>query len=243
MMFDCHTHILPGIDDGSRSVEKSISMLLSMADNGVSDVFLTPHFNMMMYKNIDEFLEKRQESFDLLKSAIADIPGEDGKKLSRMKLYCGAEVAFNCGMHKADGLKKLCIDNTNCLLLELPYMPWKESVFDEVRAITEEAELSVVLVHIERFRRVNKKFESYVELHSIAAAMQINAESLFSFWDKRFCVKLIKNNMVNLLGSDCHGMTSRPPNVHLGYEFIRENFGDDVYEEFISSPKKMLEQK
>ena len=65
MMIDFHTHILPGVDDGSRSIEESLAMLQAEADAGIERVVFTPHFYASQNSPKD-FLRRRQESWSAL---------------------------------------------------------------------------------------------------------------------------------------------------------------------------------
>ena len=98
MMTDFHTHILPGVDDGSRSVEMSVQMLESMAKQGITRVVATPHF----YAQVDSpkaFLERRTAAVSELQAAMEGVP-----KLP--KLSVGAEVHFFTGCLKLIFLSK-----------------------------------------------------------------------------------------------------------------------------------------
>ena len=103
-MVDFHTHILPKIDDGSKSVEESLAMLRSEWEQGIQEVVLTPHF----YPQMDdprEFLARRQASFERLQAAM----GEEALP----KLRLGAEVYFYYGMSNSEILKELVISYDN----------------------------------------------------------------------------------------------------------------------------------
>ena len=70
-MIDFHSHILPGIDDGAKTVEESISMLKSSYEKGVRITVLTPHFYPKGQESLPPFIQKRQEAYELLKTDIA----------------------------------------------------------------------------------------------------------------------------------------------------------------------------
>ena len=98
-MIDFHTHILPGVDDGSKNVEESLLMLDSMKNQGVKTVIATPHF----YANdesVESFLSRRNEAFSSLKKSLADGP----------EIILGAEVRYYDGISRLEDLKKLRIE-------------------------------------------------------------------------------------------------------------------------------------
>ena len=85
-MLDIHSHILPGVDDGSKSLDESVKILEMMKEQGITDVIATPHFYAFR-ENLDEYLKKIQDSYNLLKSYVAgmnlpDIYLGTGKRIS-----------------------------------------------------------------------------------------------------------------------------------------------------------------
>ena len=92
-MLDFHTHILPGIDDGSASLESSVEMIRQSIQQKISGIVLTPHF----YADTDEpeaFFRSRRASAQRLFDAAQNIPGCP-------RLLLGAEVHYYRGMAKA----------------------------------------------------------------------------------------------------------------------------------------------
>ena len=117
-MMDFHSHILPGADDGSRSVEESLAMLKMAAEQGVRHMVATPHF----YAHHDDpaaFLERRAEAWQRLAEAMTRQPGLPDISL-------GAEVYFFRGISQSDVMEDLIIQGTRCLLVEMPESPWTD---------------------------------------------------------------------------------------------------------------------
>jgi len=112
-MLDIHTHILPNIDDGSRSVAESVAMIRASMEQGVNRLALTPHFYPER-ESPKRFLERRGESARELSAALAGM-----KQLPKMCL--GAEVAYFEGMSRTEHIDSLCIGRTRMLLVELPF--------------------------------------------------------------------------------------------------------------------------
>lgn len=106
MTVDFHSHILPKMDDGSRSVEESHAMLQLLGSQGIREVVLTPHF-YPQHTTPRRFLEKRSRCEGILREYIA---GEEGLP----KLRCGAEVYFYPQMSHSDDLRDLAIQGTDC---------------------------------------------------------------------------------------------------------------------------------
>ena len=211
-MIDFHTHILPGIDDGSPDVQTSLRMLVEEVKTGVDTVVLTPHFRASK-DSIDRFLRDRNESYEKLASAILS-----RKMLEFPKLHLGAEVTYFNGIGKASDVSKLCIEGTKTLLLELPRDKWGASVFSDVKELINSQGLDIVLAHLERYVDVPGYKKDLSKLLTLPVTVQINAGSLLkSGKRKKEAISLLKTARHTLLSSDCHNLTTRKPNLKAGY--------------------------
>ena len=124
-MIDFHSHILPGMDDGSKSTQESLEMLDMLRAQGVDTVAATPHFYAR--ENPPEvFLRRRAEAWNRLRPQLtADSP----------RVLLGAEVRYFQGISHVDRLHDLCLEGQDVLLLEMPFSPsitmgspaWKSS--------------------------------------------------------------------------------------------------------------------
>ena len=150
-VIDFHSHILPGIDDGSRNVETSISMLRMCREQGVDIMIATPHFYADSNR-VERFVENRKNAYDKVMAENADIP----------HIMMGAEVAFFDGISRAERVDALTIEGTNIMLLEMPFVTWSDSVVHEVRDLIEKRHFHIILAHIERFLKIPGN-KSYVE--------------------------------------------------------------------------------
>ena len=113
-MIDLHSHILPQMDDGSRSVDESLQMLAALAAQGVTDVAATPHF-YASENSPERFLARRRHAWQRLAPHLtASLPA----------VHLGAEVLFFEGIAGYDKLTQLCLTGTDALLLEMPFRPW-----------------------------------------------------------------------------------------------------------------------
>lgn len=199
---DIHTHILPAIDDGAKNADEAIKLLLTEQRQGVTDVVLTPHFNLADC-SVDEFLHARNTSFDVLREKI-----KETEVLNDIKLYLGAEVRYDPNLIYTD-IYKLCIENTSYLLLELSgSYPFN---FEQTVHWMLSQGVTPILAHIERYDYLVSNPKLLDELLSQGVIFQCNATSLFS---KRSCgrvKKLIKKGYVQLLASDTHNLETRPP--------------------------------
>lgn len=227
-MIDFHSHILPGIDDGSRDIEMSLRMLESSLRQGVTAIALTPHF----YADNDtpeRFLKRRDESFRELQRVSG----------SRPRLLKGAEVYYFPGLQHCEEISSLRLEGTPYLLLELPFHAWSERIIDEVSELNQRRDLQVVLAHIDRYIAMQKKGTVEALLEN-GIMLQANAESLLSRRSKRKVLKLIKQGAVSFLGSDCHNLTSRAPCIGEAAEVLRKSLGDEAADNFIKESDALL---
>ena len=232
-MIDFHSHILPRIDDGSKSSEMSLEMLAASYEYGVRTMVATPHF-YISHNTAEKFTQKRAASYESLTQHI----NKQDKPLPDIIL--GAEVYYFRGISHYDGLDKLKIGNTNYMLLEMPFERWSEKTLTEVNDITEETGLIPVIAHIDRYIDFQKGTDNIDRLISMGVPIQMNADYVNTFFTRSKAIKLIKDGTVTLLGSDCHNMDSRKPNLGQALAIITKKCGQEAVDDIISESKKIL---
>ena len=127
IMIDFHSHILPGIDDGSQTVNETVEMLRMEKQQGCVKVIATPHF-YADYDSAGRFLDKRAEALHKVQALREQ---EDWMP----EIQAGAEVYFFSGIGRADILPRLCVEGTSLLLLEMPFAQWTRDMAREVQDI------------------------------------------------------------------------------------------------------------
>ena len=217
-MTDFHTHVLPGIDDGSRSVEESVSMLRMLREQGVETVFATPHFYSTV-TSPERFLAKRQAAFERLKPYLTpDLP----------VVRLGAEIEYFEGVSRASGIRALNLEGTRILLLEMPEGRWSEREISEVEELNRSSGMTVMLAHIERY--IDHQKRGTLD-RLIAGGMIIQGSSDF-FAEKKTrkkALKLLSKGKIHVLGSDAHNTTTRAPMMGEAMAAVKEYFGRDVF--------------
>ncbi|MBR0410007.1 MAG: capsular polysaccharide biosynthesis protein [Eubacterium sp.] len=230
-IIDFHSHILPGIDDGSKNSKESLEMLREAGRQGVNLMVASSHF----YANrdrVERFLRRREDSWNRLQARIEKSRRQDRRdnyyrKMPEIRL--GAEVAFFEGISKAEEINKLTIEGTNILLLEMPFGKWKSSDLQEVADILEEGNIQIILAHLERFLMISSNKNLIYELMELPLYIQVNAESLLHWRTRGRTLKLLDKKGIGLLGSDCHGIEHRVPNLKEGREVVRKKLGEYFY--------------
>ncbi|MCR5825202.1 MAG: hypothetical protein K6G54_01420 [Oscillospiraceae bacterium] len=219
-MTDLHTHILPGMDDGSKHVAMSLAMLRSEWQQGVTAVVLTPHFYRDMERT-DDFLRRRSEAYDALRRAVDGCAPEDRRALPALSL--GAEVAWVAGMGAWRRVQELCYEGTHYLLLEPPFQAWNEQFFHDVYDLMNRG-FTPVIAHIDRYLGTQKP-EALERLFSLGLPTQISAEPFLHWGSRGRMLRCLRSGRAQLLISDCHNMETRPPNLGAAMELIRKKLG------------------
>lgn len=219
-MIDWHSHILPGLDDGSKDVAESVSMIGMQASQGVETVIATPHF----YANdetVDSFLSRRSKAMEALKPQLPE---------NAPRILLGAEVRYYQGISRLEGLKKLTVEGSKLLLLEMPMGVWTESMVRELVELSGKSSVRIVLAHVERYMKQQKQ-SVWDRIIESGILMQVNASFFASFTSKRKALNLLQNGVVQFVGSDCHNITTRPPMLGKALTVIRKKLGDDYLDQ------------
>ena len=190
MFVDFHCHILPGADHGSENLEMSCAQLCAACDAGVDTIVATPHF-YPAEDTVEAFLERRAKAYDELMSA----------NLHGIKIIPAAEVHLGMNIEYLEGLEKLCVGNTNYILLEFPPEPWPYWIYDSVTEIARTRRLRPIIAHIDRYSHLGRE-----KILKLNADVQMNASALLDSRRLRnYYLDLIADDAIHIIGSDCHG--------------------------------------
>ena len=220
-MIDIHTHILPGMDDGSASLKESLSMVRESARQGVRLLAATPHFYATQ-EDPEGFLRRREKSLSLLENAW-----QEGFPI----LLVGAEVRFFDGISRVEEVKSLVIEHTNIMLLEMPFTSWSGRMVDEVLELQRRRGFQVLLAHIERYLK-DQDSQVWDTLRQNGVWTQCNANFFLRWQTRRKAQALFKKGEIQMLGSDTHNMTTRPPNLALAREALVKSLGEAAWRDF-----------
>lgn len=204
-MVDFHTHILPRMDDGSRSNRQSMQMLRMEAEMGIDTVILTPHFYASQ-NSPERFLVRRQEAWERLWDALVD---------DSIQFMLGAEVQFFDHMDEVEEVSQLAIGVTGVLLLEMPFRPWDARTVRTVLELNGRGGMQIVLAHIERYSSFCRDKGIWRELRESGVLMQVNASFFSGFLGCQRAMAMMQRGEFQLIGSDCHNMAERKPNWDL----------------------------
>lgn len=228
-MIDIHTHILPNVDDGSKSFTDSIRMVKESQALGVNHLIITPHIfsPYIKCKTKDEIIPIFNEFKNLVKEEGIDV-----------NLYLGHEVSYNFRIF--DYFKYgefLTLNNRNYILFELPYENELRN-FEELRYNFECYNMNLILAHIERYTYYSIKKLKALKAQNVY--FQVNASSLQKS-SKYFKTanKLLKLDLVDFIASDIHH--NRTNYLKDAYEFVLKAYGQERAERiFYLNPQKLV---
>lgn len=229
-MIDFHSHILPQIDDGSSGVKESLEMLEELSLQGVDTVVSTSHFYATQ-RSPQEFLARRERAVEQLKARLPE---------NAPRILLGAEVLYFPGMSRMDELSTLCIEGTNILLLEMPFRPWSEHMIREVHDLARSGRYTLMMAHIERYYD-DQPVSVWDDLLGEGVLMQSNADFFLPFFAGRKALRLLREDRIHLLGTDCHNMTSRPPQMDEALRVIRRRLGEEKLAQIDELGRELLQ--
>lgn len=220
-LVDVHSHILPGIDDGSPDVETSLKMIEALQSQGARAIVLTPHYysDSISY---EDFVARRDNALHLLEKSLP--PGSP-------KLIPAAEVYITKYLLNNSNLDALKIGNTDYALIEHPFScDFSQEIYDRLLSLNYDYGIKPILAHIERypaFMDDGDLLDSYIEMGCIA---QVNISSFVdssrSLRKKLF--KYLESGRIHLIGTDCHNLSSRKPDFETGVNAIIKKCGAEA---------------
>ncbi len=222
-MLDFHTHILPSVDDGSSSAEESLKMLKALKEQGVDKVVLTPHFYAYA-SDIKSFLYDREKALDTLKERIR------GENLG-IGLYLGCEVLYFDEIWRIDDIKKLCIDGTQYMLVEMPFAAWTDSCVNGVVNLMSRG-ITPVIAHFDRYIKYQHGMHVFYDLINEGALLQMNCGYINRFLTRGKAISFLKKGIVSFIGTDCHNMADRQPNYAAAIKHIEKGLSAHRFETF-----------
>lgn len=189
-MIDFHTHILPNVDDGPKTIEESLEILKTLEELNIDTVCLTPHYYASR-KTPERFIEKRNKAYEELKEAYS----------GNIKFLLGSEVCYYSGISNLKEITSLRLEGTKLLLLEMPSVPWNNLVINEVLSLNARDDIQVVLAHIERYIDFQKK-ETLDLLIRSQVLFQSNLSFFYGIFRRKKALKMLNN--ISFIASDVH---------------------------------------
>ena len=193
---DIHSHLIPGIDDGSRSMKESVEMARGLKELGFRKIITTPHVIWDYYPNTAENINKGLELLRLeLKRKNVDI-----------EIEVAAEYMLDYEFKEKISKSKLLTFGEKYLMFELSFLS-QPDFFSELTFNLQVEGYKLVFAHPERYQYFHKDFKEYENLKAKGIFFQINYISLLGAYGhqtKKTAEKMITENMVEFIGTDLH---------------------------------------
>ena len=219
-MIDIHNHVLPNIDDGSKSIEMSLRMLKYAYEQGVTEVVNTVHYQHPLFLNIDHSLE----SFERIKKSLQLKLNDCGVQI---KIHLGSEVYYYENLLKIVNEPLTTLGGGKYMLIEFPpkNMPnsQKQTLFDlKISGVTP------IIAHPERYQLVQENFSIIYDWINAGCLIQVDAGSLLGLMGKKAkesSLLIVKEGCCHILASDAHNDSNRNFCIGDAYNCVKNIIG------------------
>lgn len=234
-MFDIHSHIIHGIDDGAKTLEESLSMIKIAKEEGFDYIVATPHYARGYYEN----------SYESIVYKVKEINAILEEKDINIKVLPGQEVYLDDQTLKdyKNGLLGT-INNTSYMLVEFPMEALPKNALDILYELRVRG-VNPIIAHPERYKYFIEKpslINSFLEEEYL---FQINSVSLKGVFGKKAqdtAIKFLQHGIGSFIGSDCHSLNKRCPGIINGIDIINE-VSPKLTEDMKENYKCLLEDK
>ncbi|HIT90003.1 MAG TPA: hypothetical protein IAC41_06260 [Candidatus Merdenecus merdavium] len=235
--YDIHNHMLPGVDDGAKDWKEAKNMLKLAYQEGISNIIVTPHFNMKWKITPKEALLEYKKKLQEMAYEISE----------EYHIYLGNEIYYH---HDAaehlDQKKIFSLADSSYVLVE--FSPVKE--YEYIENALYQLQIGgymPILAHAERYECLRKNTENLADLVDRGIYIQVNASSIMkeaSFLNKKFIRKLLDKDLVHFIGTDTHNLSNRPPLIKKCAHYIEKRYGKERVDRLlIHNPEQILRNK
>ena len=233
MVFDIHSHILPGIDDGAKDADETKRMLQIASEEGIDAVVATPHFTCGM--SVKQ-TQKRIELYEAVRNWWK-------KKEPDKEFYLGNELFY--GESLVEALEEgaaLTMNGTRYVLVEFPIYADFSYVQKAVRTL-QYAGYFPIIAHVERYENMQDrgKIQNLVDM---GAYMQVNVSSIVGnhgLIAQHRIVRFLKAGLIHFVASDAHGAGVRRPEMQQCKVYLERKIGLKKTRQILEiNPEKML---
>lgn len=230
-MIDIHSHILPNIDDGSKSEDETYKLLKKAVSEGISSIIATPHFDPTYHTSRPQILTKVEMANQIAKKhnlPITVLPGQE------VRLY--AELIENLKDHVTLGDKGMYI------LIEFPedHVPkYAEKIFYALQL----QEIQPILVHPERNQEILNNPNILYNFVRRGVLAQITAGSLvgkFGKTIKKRSIEFIDHELIHFVASDAHHLGTRDFHMTKAKKLITRKFGKEYADNLFNNAEFIL---
>ncbi|GGF98631.1 tyrosine-protein phosphatase [Paenibacillus abyssi] len=231
-MIDIHSHILHGMDDGPARLEDSVELAVAAVNNGVTAIIATPHHKETFHNDAIK-VEQAVKELNFILNARG-IP---------LYVYPGQEIrAHEKLLEDLESGKLHTLGSSSYLLIEFPSSRIPERFEDTIHELSI-AGLTPIIAHPERNAEIAGRPERLAELVLAGALCQVTSHSLTGIFGRkvlRLAYTLIQRNLIHLIASDAHNLTTRPYQLLEAYNVVSSRFGLSTTEYFKANAYAVL---
>ncbi len=194
---DIHNHILPGIDDGAKTVAESLSLIKGMGEIGISNFICTPHIMENYYPNDHETI---QNALSLVQNELKN------NNLSHVRIKAAAEHMIDSGFELLVDSNGLMPISENYILVEMSYLQASLNFEESIKKLRDKG-LFPIFAHPERYAYLRYDRGDYTRMKDLGMLFQLNLLSLSGYYGKdvhKKALALLDDNLIDFLGSDIH---------------------------------------
>lgn len=236
-IIDIHSHILPGVDDGSDSYETSMRMLRCAVDDGISAVILTPHNKP----------DHRHLQYSGIESGAARLREGMAKEAIHIELYIGSELYYRSGiLDEMQGSELVTMADSRYVLVEFNPLAECDYIRNGIYSLLTGG-YCPILAHVERYQNVCAAKYGIEDLIEMGCYIQVNAGSIMGrsgSKTRRFVKKILKQRQVHFVATDAHDLGQRPPRLSECAEYVGKKYGEDYSRKlFCDHPMYVIEDE
>lgn len=234
-MIDIHSHIIPGIDDGSKNMEMTLEMLKNAEIDGTKEIVATPHY----------LLEYGDSTIEEVKVLVKEINSIVNKERINIKIYSGQEVYFTENILKdyLDG-NIGTLNDSRYMLIEFNMNRFEENIFDILYEL-QVRDITPIIAHPERYRSIIKnplEINSFIDEGYLFQLDSGSLTGVFGKEVKKTAEILLANGIYNFIGSDAHNIKSRNTGISEAVS-LANNKKNGIEKIFQESSRKMLDNE
>lgn len=227
---DFHSGILPKLDaeDMDAELDRCVDILKILHKAKIKTVVATPYFNSVD-DNVPSFLANREKAFDLLSKKL--------KGLSLPRVILGAEVLFTTSLLDIGDADKLCVGNTNYIMLALPYQEYSDIVLDTLQKLIISKNLCPIIAHIEKYLDFYT-MEQIEKISSLGVIMQLSCDAIINRTTRKSALELLSRNVVQIIGSnDITKLDASRSAIDTVIDVINKDITTDISDVMAPSPQ------
>lgn len=233
-MIDLHSHLLPGIDDGARSMDEALTLAHQTWNSGVTHLMCTPHIHSRIFDNSDESIKPVfQEFVRILRQNACPL-----------KVAYAAEVRISAELTEWVKSKQCMFlgsyQGKKLLLLELPHSNIPAGT-DTLISWLARHDVKVVIPHPERNRDILANYEKLLWLKRLGVLFQCTAGAFtgtFKEASRKVALRMLDDNLIDYVASDMHNLHKRPNEMKRAFDIVEKHSEQQIAQAlFVETPK------